>query len=220
MALEKLVITPLGKNGGRLEQKAVKVMFNPSDYSISKSVNWESGSTDRRFNAPGIIFKGGGSRKLSLKLFYDVTEPVNGVKYADVRELTNKLILFTRMDRDLQRPPTVQVSWGKAPVGSDFPFTGVITSLSQQFVLFSGKGKPLRANVDIDLLEYIKPEMDKRETDPELTTYRIKRGDTLANITATLYDDVSDWRRIAEANGLDNPRILEIGKLLTIPESE
>lgn len=105
MALEKLVITPLGKNGGRLEQKAVKVMFNPSDYSISKSVNWESGSTDRRFNAPGIIFKGGGSRKLSLKLFYDVTEPVNGVKYADVRELTNKLILFTRMDRDLQRPP-------------------------------------------------------------------------------------------------------------------
>lgn len=218
MALEKLIITPLGKNGGRFEKKSVQVMFNPTDYTITKSVNWDSENKDRRFNAPGISFGGGGSRTMSLKLFYDVTEPVNNRKIADVREETNKLIVFTRIDRELQRPPVVQVSWGKAPIGSDFPFTGVITSLSQNFVLFSSEGKPLRANVTLDLVEYLRPEMDKRETDPELTTYRIKRGDTLTNITAAMYNDPRDWRRIAEANNLDDPRKLEVGRVLTIPD--
>jgi hypothetical protein len=220
MALEKLLITPLDINNNRIESEAIKVLFNPTDYSISKLVSWGSEGTDRRFNAPGIEFKGGNSRTISLNLFYDVTEPVNGRKLSDVRELTNKLIEFTRIARGLDRPPLVQVTWGKAPVGSDFPFTGAITSLKQQFVLFSKEGKPLRANVDIDLLEYLSPEMDQRETDPELTTYRIKRGDNLANITAAMYNNVADWRRISEANGLDDPRTLEIGRVLTIPDRE
>ncbi len=220
MALEKLVITPLGKNGGRFESKGVKVLFNPTNYSISKSVSWSTENNDRRFNAPGISFGGGESRKLTLKLFYDVTEPINGRISSDVREETNKLVAFTRIDRELQRPPVVQVTWGKAPVGSDFPFSGVITSLNQDFVLFSSNGKPLRANVDVTLLEYLSPEMDKRETDPELTTYCIKRGDTLANISAAKYNDPSQWRRIAEANGLDDPRSITIGQVLTIPETQ
>lgn len=221
MALEKLVITPLGKNGGRFESKSVKVLFNPGEYTVTKSVSWDlENRKDRRFNAPGLSFGGGGSRQLSLKLFYDVTEPINGRLLSDVRDETNKLAAFTRIDRDLQRPPVVQVTWGKAPVGSDFPFTGVITSLTQSFVLFSSDGKPLRANVDVTLLEYLRPELDKRETDPELTTYRIKRGDTLANITAALYGDPAQWRRIAEANGIDDPRTLEIGRVLTIPETQ
>jgi hypothetical protein len=221
MALEKLIITPLDKNDEKLHNKAIKVMFNPTNYSISKLVTWASEkNTDRRFNAPLISFGGGDCRTLTLNLFYDVTEPVNGRNISDVRELTNKLVELTRIDRDLQRPPIVEISWGKSPVKSDFPFKGAITRLNQDFVLFSGKGKPLRANIVIDLLEYLSPEEDKRETDPELTTYRIKRGDSLANITAAIYNDASDWRRIAEANGLDDPRTLEIGRVLTIPESE
>jgi hypothetical protein len=220
MALEKLVITPLGKNGGQLANKSIKVLFNPSEYTVTKSVSWDSeDGKDRRFNAPSLNFGGGSSRQLTLKLFYDVTEPINGRLLSDVREETNKLATFTRIDRELQRPPMVQVTWGKAPVGSDFPFTGVITSLSQTFVLFSGLGKPLRANVDVTLLEYLSPEMDKRETDPEMTTYRIKRGDTLASISAAMYDDPAQWRRIAEANGLDDPRTLNIGRVLSIPEN-
>jgi hypothetical protein len=222
MALEKLVITPLGKNGGRLESKSIKVLFNPSEYSISKTVNWTPpNKTDKRFNAPVLTFKGGGSRQLSLKLFYDVTESASGQSDADVRKETNKLVVFTRIDRELQEPSVLQITWGKAPVGSDFPFTGVITNLTQTFVLFSSNGKPLRANVDVTLLEYLDPEMDKRETDPELTTYRIKRGDTLASISAAMYNDPGQWRRIAESNGLDDPRAImdAVGRQLIIPES-
>src|SRR5919109_5086679 len=135
MALVKLEITPLDKNGARIEGRRLKVLFNPSEYSISKSVSWEvgGGEMDRRFNAPGSTFGGGGPRQLSLKLFYDVTEPIEGRVIDDVRIETNKLAELTRIERDLERPPVVQVTWGQAPIGSDFPFTGVITSLTQTF---------------------------------------------------------------------------------------
>lgn len=222
MALEKLVITPFGKDGGRLKNKSIKVLFNPSEYSVSKTVNWNPpNENDRRFNAPMLTFGGGGCRQLSLKLFFDVTESINGHSVSDVRLETNKLVAFTLIDRDLQEPPVVEVTWGKAPVDSDFPFIGVITGLTQTFVLFSSKGKPLRANVDVTLLEFLKPELDKRKTDPELTTYRIKRGDTLASISAAMYNDPGQWRRIAETNGLDDPRAImaAVGQQLIIPES-
>lgn len=220
MALVKLEITPLDKNGARIEGRRLKVLFNPSEYSISKTVSWEAGGgqNDRRFNSPGAAFGGGGPRQLTLKLFYDVTEPIDGRVIDDVRLETNKLVDLTRIDRDLERPPVVQITWGQAPIGSDFPFTGVVSSLTQTFVLFTSEGKPLRANVDVTVTEFLKPELDQRETDPEMTTYRIKRGDSLASIAAALYGDPSRWRIIAEANSLDDPRALEIGTSLSIPE--
>jgi len=221
MALVKLEITPLDKKGFRIEGRRLTVLFNPTEYAISKTVSWETaggGENDRRFNAPGSTFGGGGPRQLSLKLFYDVTEPIEGRVIDDVRLETNKLAELARIERDLQRPPVVQVAWGQAPIGSDFPFTGVVSSLTQTFVLFTSEGKPLRANVDVTLKEFLKPELDQRETDPEMTAYRIKRGDSLAGIAAALYGDPSRWRIIAKANGLDDPRALEIGRTLSIPE--
>lgn len=222
MALVKLEITPLDKNGTRIEGRRLKVLFNPSEYSISKSVSWKADKeeNDRRFNSPGAEFGGGGARQLTLKLFYDVTEPIDGRVIDDVRLETNKLVELTRIDRDLDEPPVVQIIWGQAPIGSDFPFTGVVTSLTQTFVLFTSEGKPLRANVDVTLMEFLKPELDQKLTDPEMTTYRIKRGDSLAGIAAALYGDPSQWRIIAEANHVDDPRALPIGRSLSIPELE
>ncbi|NEO57749.1 MAG: LysM peptidoglycan-binding domain-containing protein [Okeania sp. SIO3B5] len=226
--LTKLTITPLEKQGeqyNRLLNKAISVQFNPEAYSISKSVNWgppESSSgqgtnTERQVNAPTVEFKGGGSRQLTLELFFDVTEAVNG---EDVRQETNKIVTLTRIERDEAHPRVCEVSWGEAPVGSDFPFIGVITSLTQNFTLFKGNGKPLRANLSVSFLEFLAPLVDKRQTDPELTTRIIKRGDTLSSIAAQVYRNPKLWRIIAEANQLDDPRNLEmqIGRTLTIPK--
>ena len=225
MALAKLTITPLGKDRKPVEGKSFKVLFNPTEYSVSKTVKWgssdeEDSESDRRFNAPSLTFQGGGRRRLTLNLFYDVTEPINEKNIGDVREETNRLVKLTRIDRDLQQPPVVQVSWGDAPSGSDFPFTGVIDDLEQTFTLFTQDGRPVRANVRVTFREFLDPDMDQRETDPELTRYLVKRGDRLSNIAAAIYGDASRWRIIAEANALDDPRQLEVGRLLTIPESE
>src|SRR6185436_5510943 len=106
MELAKLTIAPLGKS----KIPAFKVLFNPTTYSISKSVTWaepdrpEGSSAARsnvKFNAPKLEFGGGQSRELSHKLFFDVTDAsvINGERIRDVRKLTDKLVKLTLKER-------------------------------------------------------------------------------------------------------------------------
>lgn len=222
MALEKLTIKPLPPS--KLE--AITALFNPNTYSITKTVSW-SGATvttgndaksDRKKNAPTLTFGGGASRQLNFELFFDVTEPIDDEEIEDVRELTNKVVALTRIERDLGRPPACEISWGNAPTGSDFPFTGVVSSLTQKFVLFRADGKPVRATLTLALTEFLDPEKDQKETDPEFTTRLVRRGDSLSSIAAEVYRDPALWRLIAEANDLDDPRRLSVGLRLNIPK--
>ena len=45
----------------------------------------------------------------------------------------------------------------------------------------------------------------------------MKRGDTLSSIAAKFYRDASKWRKIADANGIRDPKNLKIGQKLRIP---
>lgn len=218
----KLRIEPLNSS-----LPEVSVMFNPNSYSIGKSVSWGpprlpfggGGDTDRSVNAPTLVFGGGGSRTLSLELFFDVTEPVDGgLFYTDVRHRTDEIVAMTRIDPKLGRPPVCRVSWGNNAVSLDFPFTGVITSLSQNFTLFRPTGEPVRATLSVSFLEFLDPEVDQHLTDPELTTYVVRRGDSLPNIAAQMYGDATLWRVIAQANAIVDPRRLATGATLTIPK--
>jgi hypothetical protein len=209
------------------------VQFNPTSYSISKGVAWSPPkgedaedskkimATNRELNAPELAFGGGNARVLTLNLFFDVTEPVGSAHVADVRLLTAALVALTRIERlgNSQQPPICVLVWGSpAPLKSDFPFTGVVTDLNQEFTLFAPDGRPLRANVRVTFTEYLVAEKDRRETDPEFTTRVVRRGDTLSIIAAEVYDNPALWRVIAAANQLDDPRRLEIGRTLHIPK--
>lgn len=227
MALARLEITPLDAQGRKQPARRFNVRFNPESYSVAKTVAWRAAGserdglpTNRLLNAPALAFDGGQARTLSLSLFYDVTEPVNGRRVADVRTLTNRIAQLARIDRTLGHPPIVRIAWGHAPTGSDFPFTGVLTSLTQNFTLFAADGRPLRAELTASWTEFLSPEQDRRDTDPELTTRRVHRGDSLGAIAAEVYQDPRDWRRIAEANALDDPRRLDVGRTLSIPDPE
>ncbi|HXI24699.1 MAG TPA: LysM peptidoglycan-binding domain-containing protein [Pyrinomonadaceae bacterium] len=230
MALAKLTIAPIGDS----KIAPFKVLFNPTSYSIAKSVSWETpasedggGSTRKSnvtLNAPLLQFGGGQSRTLSLKLFFDVTDYplISGEKIKDVRNLTNQLVKLTLKERSgnkEQPPPVCRISWGESnSKNMDFPFVGVVESLTQEFTLFDSDGRPLRANLDVSFKEFLKPEEDKRKNDPEFTTLIVKRGDTLSSIAAEMLNDPARWRIIADANQLDNPRALEIGRSLSIPK--
>jgi len=126
---------------------------------------------------------------------------------------------LTRIVRELHRPPVCVVSWGKeTPPGSDFPFTGVVSQLTQRFNLFMADGRPVRASLTVAFTEYLDPTKDELETDPEFTTRLVKRGDTLSSIAGDVYRDPTLWRVIAEANGVDDPRGLTVGVRLNIPK--
>jgi nucleoid-associated protein YgaU len=222
--LTKLTITP-EKNSNL---KPIAVLFNPNTYSITKTVAWTAATagapaadkTERLRNAPALQFSGGGGRSLSLELFFDTTEETDDAK-KDVRNLTNQIVKLTRIVRDLnpQRPPTCVVSWGEAsPAGSDFPFNGVVSSLTQRFSLFLPDGRPVRANLTVAFTEYLDPTKDELDTDPEFTTRLVRRGDTLSSIAGEVYRNPTMWRVIAEANHLDDPRQVSVGVRLNIPK--
>jgi hypothetical protein len=218
MPLEKLEMTPLDNHGAKVEAKRFKVLFNPTTYSISSSVTWTP-KASRDLNAPALSYGGGAGRTLTLELFYDVTEPIDGTRIDDVRKETNKVVILARKDRDLGRPPVVAIEWGAAPLtGSDFPFVGVVSQLTQTFTLFEANGTPVRATLNVTLTEFVNPEIDERKLDPEFTTRMVKRGDTLSSIAAELYGDPALWRVIAQANQLVHPRRPEIGRRLAIPK--
>ena len=216
MELAKLTITPLAKDGSLLSP--ITVLFNPTSYAITKTVAWGSDGS-RTHNAPMLTFNGGGSRQLTLELFYDVTEPINGQQLDDVRVKTNEIVALTRIKREMERPPVVSVSWGDGSQDRfNFPFVGVVTSLTQNFTLFSSAGKPVRANLTVTVLEFLDWKKDELETDPEFTTRLVKRGDSLSSIAAEFYHDPMRWRVIAEANRIDDPRRLSPGLRLAIPK--
>lgn len=236
MALTKLRIEPLKQSSSGLVASTLPaffVPFNPTSYSIAKAVSWRSqlgvtgagsGSgagerdqsvTARHLDAPPMEFGGGNSRTLTLELFFDGTEGTGSPH--DVRSQTNTLVALTRIERKAGQPPICRLSWGTAPPGSDFPFVGVITSLTQNFLLFDQTGIPLRARVNVTFTEYNEPEPNRRQTDPDLTTHQVMRGDTLSAIAERWYGNPGEWRAIAVANHIDDPRRLEIGFRLVIP---
>lgn len=248
MALTKLLIEPLmWKQKQGLVAASLPpffVPFNPNSYSVTKTVSWPAQTTPangaagavagtgdavpatQELDAPPLNFGGGGSRTLNMQLFFDVTEGGPDGQTRDVRVLTNQLVALTRIERDQQKPPICRLSWGSEPaspprsqVRADFPFVGVVTSLTQNFVLFRETGEPVRANVTLVLTEYIDPEENKRVSDPDLTTHQVLRGDSLASIASRWYGDPAAWRQIATANGLDDPRQLVIGARLVIPKA-
>jgi nucleoid-associated protein YgaU len=226
--LEKLKITP--ESNSKLPE--IKALFNPNTYSVAKVVSWgpatsgnnsggnKSGQSEVKKNAPALEFGGGQSRKLNLELFFDTTEETDESQ-RDVRKKTNQVAKLTRIVRDLKphpRPPICVVSWGNALTGSDFPFTGVVTQLTQRFTLFRADGTPVRATLTLEFTEYLDPKKDQLETDPEFTTRLFKRGDSLSAIAAEAYSDPTLWRVVAEANQLDDPRKIAIGVRLNIPK--
>jgi hypothetical protein len=203
---------------------SIRVQFNPTTYSIRKSVSWEppnkrlhGATNDSKANAPPRSFGGGSSRELSLELFFDTTEELIPI-LRDVRKRTDLIVQLTRIRRDSQnpRPPICEIHWGGK--SADFPFKGTISSLNQQFLLFDEGGNPLRAVLQVVFLEFLNLSDDQLQTDPDLTTRVVRRGDTLASIAAEAYRDPSAWRLIARANRIENPLALLPGLKLTLPK--
>jgi len=62
------------------------------------------------------------------------------------------------------------------------------------------------------------PEQEpQNQTAPAGISYTIKQGDTLWALAAKHLGAGTRWREIADANGITNPRTLQIGRTITIP---
>ncbi|MEJ5990266.1 peptidoglycan-binding protein [Ramlibacter sp. PS3R-8] len=101
-------------------------------------------------------------------------------------------------------------------------FPCLLESIKQKFTLFSPDGVPLRATLTVLLREYRKlsdqlPELNRSSPDRS-HVHVLRQGDQLATVAHRYYDQVAEWRHVAEANGIDDPRRLMPGAVLRVPK--
>jgi len=192
-------------------------MFNPFEYTVTKSNQYEEKSRNNS-NVPQVEFKKSGPQVLKLSLIFDTYE-----KGEDVSLTTNKLwkLMESTTRREGSRdvkvpPPEVAFEWGV------FRFVAVITEMAQRFTLFKLDGTPVRAKVDVAFTQH-KDVNDYPNQNPTSGGGPIQRvrqvvaGDRLDTIAYDVYGDATKWRTIAEQNQITDPLALRPGQLLTIP---
>lgn len=196
---------------------SVDCMFNPAEYTISKTNQYKEGKKTKG-TAPPTEFESVGSQSLKLSLMFDTYE-----KGTDVSKVTRELWKFMKpkekpenRKKPKDEPVQVAFEWGV------FRFVAFITSISQQFTMFTHEGVPVRAKVDVDFMQYT--DFDEYPgTNPTSggdameQSWKVIAGDRLDNIAAKVYEDATQWRKIAEYNNLKNPLTLRPGQTLRIP---
>ena len=226
--LEKMTITNLDSGD------SIEVLYNPASYVQRRSVEYAQTSL-LNSDAPIVQFQSGGAETLSFELFFDTMSAgmevggglldrllitANSVlptssNLVDVRKYTSKVYNLMFVDEDEHRPPELGIEW------SSLQFKGFLSSCTQTFIKFSEDGTPTRAKLQCTFIE-------SRDLDevfgknplnsPDTTKYRtVRQGDSLWAMAANEYGEAAQWREIASANGIDNPRRLRSGDTLVVP---
>ncbi len=58
---------------------------------------------------------------------------------------------------------------------------------------------------------------EKKDTESKIEIYIVQPGDSLSSIAQKFYGNLYQWPKIAQANNLQNPEMIEVGMRLVIP---
>ncbi|HEU0295582.1 MAG TPA: LysM peptidoglycan-binding domain-containing protein [Anaerolineales bacterium] len=206
--------------------KKMIVQFNPDSLKVSFANQLQTSQGDQ--NGPQTRqFVGAGTTKLSVTLWFDVNAPQpEDSNVGDVRKLTQKVAYFITprpddTDRTKLLPPAVRFVWGS------FRFDGMMDSMEENIEFFSNEGIPLRASVTLALSQQRITEFAfAKEAAPppgigsgnEAVGTRplaqAASGASLQSIASA--SGKNDWQSIAAANGIENPRLLQVGQLIDL----
>jgi nucleoid-associated protein YgaU len=217
MGLERLTIKPENES-------PISAMFNPEKYTINGGVQYAEIAIPG-LDSPVVQFVRGQSEKVALELFFDTTDQGTVDNVTDVRTLTSQVYDLMRVRSDTHAPPRLRVEWGEGGQlfnhGRTISPWCVIESISQEFTLFSPSGIPLRAKLNASFRDAwtIEDQLTEtpRNSSDRTKLVQVKRGQTLSEIAWQQYDNPAQWRPIAEANNIANPRLLNPGTVLRIP---
>ncbi len=180
----------------------------------------------------------GQAERLTLELFFDSTE--DGMAAGDkgaksVTEQTDRIYQLIKIDPARHAPPICMFQWNTQFPGSSLNtvaagttgnqnrngFPCIVENVRQRFTLFSPDGVPLRATLTVTLREFRHLNEQKKQINPHspdrTQAHVVQRGDTLSAIAARAYGRPDNWRAIATANGIEDPRRLAPGQTLAVP---
>lgn len=194
------------------ETDEVEVLFNPTEYSIDKSVQYGELSLPG-MDTPMTQFVNGNAETLSMDLLLDARAGEE-----DVRGHVEKLNRLVTVDGERHAPPLCKFVWG------GLTFTAVVEQLKKRFTLFAPDGYPVRAELSVTFKHHETPkqqtEREPRSSPDRAKLHRVSEGERLPALAAAEYGDPGRWRVIADANGITNPRRLEPGTELLVPPLE
>lgn len=227
LPVAKLCITNLG-NGEK-----IYVLYNPESYVQSRSVKY-SDTKVMSGNVPVRQFVNGEPEQLTMELFFDtfsasseaggtaivkselaLSSRTASAAKADVRKYTSKVYNLMLIDKSTHAPPVLKIEWGS------LIFKCHLVECSQKFTKFNEFGKPVRAVLNVTFTQFLSPteaaELSPNES-PDTAKYRtVHQGDALWALAVKEYGLSSAWRKIADANMLENPRLLKTGETLRLP---
>lgn len=187
----------------------IKVMFNPTEYTISESAEVIRKNNQLEFNK---FLR----NDFTVTLFYDTYELKTDVR-DKIKEIS-ELLKPTKDGAMRMRPKICIFTWGK------FTYRGIICKVDQKFILFNNEGIPVRAEVtvtfkDVETMQEFKENAGK---DKCRKLWTVRTGDRLDLIANKALFDSGKWRIIAEENGIDEPHKFpeteDIGRQLIIPD--
>lgn len=206
--LAKAVVVPLD---GRAKGREVKVLFNPTEYSVEYSAGLQE-TAPPGLSSPIIQFVNGNAQVLTMDLLFDTYTDGRG---ANVTSATQPFIDMLAIDGELHAPPRVEFRWGS------FFFRAVVEKIAQRFTMFRSDGTPVRATLTVTFKQYktIAEQLDDpRRNSADKTKRRVfEAHDSIWLLAAREYGQVRYWRLIARENDIDDPRRIQPGRVLVLP---
>lgn len=216
------------KSGG----KETIVQFNPESLKVSfanqlvQPGNGGANGTGDQSNQAGRQFVGAGTTKLALVLWFDIGAQSDdgGERKADVRDLTKDVAFFItpKQEGSNYLPPAARFSWGS------FHFDGYLDSLEENLEFFSEEGIPLRASISLNMSQQKIQEFAGSggmlgKQPPGAPGFgkgglgtsplaQVRAGVSLQGMVGA----GQDWKKVAEANNIENPRLLDAGALINL----
>lgn len=215
---------------GRPNPARIPVQYNPTELAFERS-NQLAEINIPGLDAPIIQFVRGQSETLTLELFFDTTDEGMGASAVSVTTKSDLIYQLAKIEPSRHAPPVCRFLWNDKFPGSDVSaqignqirngFTCIFETVRHRYTLFSPQGVPLRATMTVTLREYKTLSTQLHQlglNSPDKTQVHVLEfGETLASIAGKHYDDPGEWRRLAEANGIEDPRRLTTGMFLTLP---
>jgi hypothetical protein len=217
MALVKAMIEVLdadARDPSRGLPRFVPVQFNPTEYTLAKSVQLAEVGIPG-LDSPILQFVRGQNERLTVDLLLDTTDEAAG-DGRDVRLRTRTLYQLVKVQPKTHAPPRIRLTWGNG-----LSFTAVAESVQQRFTLFDPDGIPVRATVSVALREYVTVQQQLAELNLQSADHTrertVRRGETLASVAAAEYGEPERWRALAIANPGVDPLRPAPGTRLRLP---
>jgi len=240
MPLNKLVIAILDEKTLQPNLfETYTVLYNPQSYRMTRQAlpapNDEKGSGRGRRGRQQFPKSSTVVEMLEFDLFLDSfsaanetvawTEKLRGLKFAgnSVLPSITKLLTvdtyakqiadLTKPKKGAHHPPLLGVKWGT------LQFPCFMQSCTTEYVKFNELGRPMRAVMHVAFVsaETLTGKSFVRNSPDTSKFHTVKQGETLNTVSEIAFDDPADWRLIADANDIGNPRVLRTGSVLHMP---